>query len=357
MNTYVIGGLKWSVTVAKPRYTRNVNCVSKSLTGNIQLTRSTIGTKVAELCSGRRCKSCAAFQGKNPYMSTDLSGVPRGTPLLYSPLHPICPSCTLPMQSIDHSHCNKYPSRQGPKSRKNIFEFVNKRGIASHIAGQYCLDLQAANPNQTSINLPTVYKGGKRTRVSMSSLKKSKKMILTLDQMRRIYKAGETGLSILAFKDIMRILRNLGIRGAVSVKKIINEKKEMFGDIIESEILDVSRINSTIQMAICQDIPRLVKILYGGNSSLEYATMRPQRVKIGIDDGGDFVKYALSIIGLPSTLPPSSVLNTCIVAMHSKGETYSTIRKVLGIPPIESLTIDQGSNFQLQFIGDIKILN
>ena len=102
-----------------------------------------------------------------------------------------------------------------------IFEFVNKRGIASHIAGQYCLDFQGSNPNQTSINLPTVYKGGKRTRISMSSLK----MTLTLDQMRRIYKAGETGLSILAFKDIMRILRNLGIRGAVSVKKLSMKKR------------------------------------------------------------------------------------------------------------------------------------
>ena len=30
---------------------------------------------------------------------------------------------------------------------------------------------------------------------------------------------------------------------------------------------------------------------------------------------------------------------------------------MLGTPSIESFLIDQGSNFQLQFIGDLKILN
>ena len=62
--------------------------------------------------------------------------------------------------------------------------------------------------------------------------------------MRNIYKAGETGLSILAFKEIMIILRNVGIRGAASVKTIIKEKIVMFGEIVESEIFESSEKDS-----------------------------------------------------------------------------------------------------------------
>ena len=62
--------------------------------------------------------------------------------------------------------------------------------------------------------------------------------------MRNIYKAGETGLSILAFKEIKIILRNVGIRGAASVKTIIKEKIVMFGEIVEREIFESSEKDS-----------------------------------------------------------------------------------------------------------------
>ena len=115
-------------------------------------------------------------------------------------MHSLCPGCAKPLQSRNHSTCTKYPSRQGPEVRKGIYEFVKKGGFAPHIAGQYCLEIQETNTNQFSIHVPTTKRGVKKTRVSLSNLKKSNKVILSTDQMRNIYKVSEPGLSILAFK-------------------------------------------------------------------------------------------------------------------------------------------------------------
>ena len=99
----------------------------------------------------------------------------------------------------------------------------------------------------------------------------------------------------------------------------------MFGEIVESKILESSEKDSSevpVQMALYLDIRKMIDLLYGGKCSLKNSDtqIKPRRVKFWIDDGGCFVKYALSIIGPPSNLLPSSVLNTCIIALHSKGE-------------------------------------
>ena len=126
---------------------------------DIQLTRSTVDIKIAELCSEGKFRSCAAFQGKNSYISGDLTKIARGTPLAYSPMHSLCPCCAKP--------CTKYPPRKGPEICKEIYEFVKKRGLAPHKAGQYCLEFQETNANQSSIHLPTIKRGVKKTRVSL----------------------------------------------------------------------------------------------------------------------------------------------------------------------------------------------
>ena len=85
---------------------------------DIQLTRSTVDIKIAELCSEGKFRSCAAYEGKNSYISGDLTKISRGTPLAYSPMHSLCPCCAKPLQSSNHSTCTKYPPRQGLKFAK-----------------------------------------------------------------------------------------------------------------------------------------------------------------------------------------------------------------------------------------------
>ena len=43
--------------------------------------------------------------------------------------------------------------------------------------------------------------------------------------------------------------------------------------------------------------------------------------------------------------------------MHTKGENYSTIEAVLSEPSLRDFLINQGHERQLQFMGDLKLLN
>ena len=115
-----------------------------------------------------------------------------------------------------------------------------------------------------------------------------------------------------------------------------------------------------ITLGICNNIPSLINCLYypmQNPQEIETRNILPSRVKFGIDDGRGFVKYAIAVMGSPSRLPPSSVLNTSIIAMYSKGENYATIKAVLSQPSIKDFLIDQGHERQLQFMGDLKLLN
>ena len=71
-------------------------------------------------------------------------------------------------------------------------------------------------------------------------------------------------LSIVAFKEIMRILKRAGVRGAVSVKSIIEEKKKKFGCLVDTKDLMIVSDSHTQRttLGICNNIPSLINILY-----------------------------------------------------------------------------------------------
>jgi hypothetical protein len=102
------------------------------------------------------------------------------------------------------------------------------------------------------------------------------------------------------------------------------------------------------EVAYCNDIDALLSANYHEDST------SISRIKIGVDDGGSFVKYTMGIVGFPCAIAPSSVNGTLLIGVHHLGERYQNLKQVFDL--FQNFLINHPAIY-MQFIGDLKILN